>query len=403
MENISELLSRIGDPQKSFSGVHVAGSDGKGSVCACIHAILRSSGIRTGLYTSPHIADLNERMLADGEHVTDSELSDLAALVYPIVEEMGSQGRNCTYFDVTTAMAFLFFKTKNVEYAVIEVGMGGRLDSTNVVIPKLCVIGNVSMEHTEFLGNTIERIAFEKAGIMKPNVPCVTVNDDDVYDVLKRVAEERGTPLMRVLTSDIHVEESRSDGVRFAYKGADYNLPIPGRHQALNAVMAIEASRLLSLYGEERPLAVKEGLNFAEWPCRMQLVGDFVIDVTHTAAGADRLAADVAELYGEVVTVFGVLRDKDIDRLSRDLALVSRKVFVAPLPTERSADPACVAEAMRRYTADVETSGSVSEAMDAAVRESGGLKVLVTGSFYTAAEAVRHLGGMQKVRRKEGA
>ncbi|MDR3205752.1 MAG: bifunctional folylpolyglutamate synthase/dihydrofolate synthase [Candidatus Methanoplasma sp.] len=381
LENITELLSRLGDPQRSFSGVHVAGSDGKGSVCACIYSILRASGMSAGLYTSPHITDLNERMAVNGEYATDGELADLTAAVHPIVEEMSSRGRNCTYFDVTTAMAFLFFKTKNVEYAVIEVGMGGRLDSTNIVLPKVCAIGNVSMEHTEFLGDSIEKIAFEKAGIMKPNVPCVTVNGDAAYDVLKGIAEERGVPLMRMLPSDVHIIESRRDGLRFVYKGECFDLPLPGRHQALNAVMAIEAVRLLSLYGEERPLAVREGLAAAEWPCRMQQVGDFIIDVTHTAAGADRLAEDIRELYGKVVAVFGVLNDKDIDHLSRRLASVSEKIFVAPLPSDRSADPSAAARIAGRWSENVVVSESVAAAMDAAEAERGGLSILVTGSF----------------------
>ena len=190
LENTRELLKRLGNPQEHFGSVHVAGTDGKGSVCAIIHSILTASGVRTGLYTSPHILEFNERISVCGVPISDEELADLAARVVPHVNGMAENNMLCTFFEVTTAIAFLHFMEKGVEYAVVEVGMGGRFDSTNVIVPDVTVINNISIDHTEYLGNTIEKIAYEKAGIIKPGVPCVTINGESAYSVIKRLPKK---------------------------------------------------------------------------------------------------------------------------------------------------------------------------------------------------------------------
>jgi dihydrofolate synthase/folylpolyglutamate synthase len=394
LENITDLMHRLGDPQNDFKSIHVTGTDGKGSICACIYSILHASGFRTGLYTSPHLIDFNERIVIDGREITDPELLELAAEVLPHVKEMESSGRICTFFEVTTAIAFLHFKKRNVEYAVVEVGMGGRLDSTNVICPEVCVIGNVSMEHTEFLGNTVRNIAFEKAGIIKPGVPCVTINGDDVFGVLSGIAEERGAPLIRILPQDIEVQESRTDGLRFTYKEESYEVSLPGRYQASNASLAVEAVSKLAVYGQCIRCKIKKGLKEAKWPCRLEKVPDLpvVLDVTHTAAGSDRLAADVAELYGKVITVFGVLEDKDIDHLSRNVAKISSRVLIARPDSDRAASPETVAVAVRRYTDNVTVTKSVSDAIEEAFRSRKDNEIiLVTGSFYMAGGAIEWL------------
>jgi dihydrofolate synthase/folylpolyglutamate synthase len=394
LENITDLMHRLGDPQNDFKSIHVAGTDGKGSICACIYSVLHASGFRTGLYTSPHLTDFNERIVIDGKEITDPELLKLAAEVWPQVKEMESSGRVCTFFEVTTAIAFLHFKKKNIEYAVVEVGMGGRLDSTNIIHPEVCVIGNVSREHTEFLGNTIRNIAFEKAGIIKPGVPCVTINGDDVFGVLSGIAEERGAPLIRVLPQDIEVKESRTDGLKFTYKEEGYEVSLPGRYQALNASLAVEAVSKLATYGQCIRCKLKQGLRDVRWPCRLEKVAGLpiVLDVTHTAAGSDRLAADVAELYGKVITVFGVLEDKDIDHLSRNVANISSQVLVAKPDSDRAASSETVAAAVKRYTDKVSLTGSVADAIEVAFRSrKDDETILVTGSFYMAGGAMEWL------------
>ncbi|UAL07336.1 MAG: bifunctional folylpolyglutamate synthase/dihydrofolate synthase [Candidatus Methanogranum gryphiswaldense] len=394
LTNITELLGRLGNPQREFHSVHVAGTDGKGSTCACIDSILRVSGYRTGLYTSPHLTDFNERIKVSGQMITDEELSDLASEIMPIVRDMDDQGMRCTFFEVTTALAFLHFKRKGVEYAVIEVGMGGRFDATNVIIPDVCVICNISLEHTEFLGDTVEKIAFEKAGIIKPGIPCVTLNPEPALGVISRVADERLVELMKIRSEDIIVEENGQYVLRFRYKDESYIVSIPGKHQARNAALAIEAVARLRTFDTHIKSNVKKGLSMVEWPCRMQRLKKLpmVVDVTHTRAGSEDLVSDISELYGKVLLVFGVLGDKDIEHISQNLACIADKVIVTVPDSVRAAPMDRVLPIMTEYFSNVEHADNVGEAIQMALIERKEEEmILVTGSFYMAGEALTWL------------
>jgi dihydrofolate synthase/folylpolyglutamate synthase len=389
LENVRELLRRLGDPQDSFESLHVAGSDGKGSVCACAHSILMKSGHRCGLYTSPHISDFRERMAVGDRRISSGELDRLGEEIRPIVEEMEGRGMRCTFFDAATAAAFAHFRDRGAELAVVEVGLGGRLDSTNAIAPAACAIGNISLEHTGVLGGTIEEIASEKAGIIKPRVPCVTMNPDAPARVIGEAAARAGSPLLRLSPADVSVSGIDRRGADFTYKREELRVSIPGRHQARNAALALEAVRAM-LPGSG--LDIAGGLAAAEWPCRMELRGDTIFDVTHTAAGAERLAEDVAELYGRVVAVVGALGDKDVEGIARSVARVSDRVFAAGLRSERSAPPGRAADAARGCGAEAREFGTVEEALRSARLHAAGLPVLVTGSFHTAAEALEAMG-----------
>ncbi|MDR0509099.1 MAG: bifunctional folylpolyglutamate synthase/dihydrofolate synthase [Candidatus Methanoplasma sp.] len=393
LENTKDLLRRLGDPHLSMKYIHVAGTDGKGSISSCAASVLISSGIKTGLYTSPHIEDFSERIAVNGEKITDAEAKQLLTAVKRCVGEMEADGKIPTYFEVMTAMAFLHFRNQGVEYAVMEVGMGGRLDSTNVIIPEVCVIGNISMDHTEYLGDTIEKIAFEKAGIIKPGVPCITLNKEPAFGVLKRVAEERNAPIIRIDPSDICVTAADENGVDFLYKEEGYRVSIPSSRQADNASMAIEAVSQLKIYGQCLRCNVKKGLRNVRWPCRLEKIGGLpiILDVTHTAAGSKALADDVAKLYGEVDIVIGMLKDKDAQTMAESLSKISRRVFVSPLGTERSADPDVLREIFCKRFRETTVCENVSDAMDLAMRSKKNNNILVTGSFHTAEEAIAWL------------
>jgi dihydrofolate synthase/folylpolyglutamate synthase len=393
LENTKELLKRLGDPHLSMKYVHVAGSDGKGSISSCMASILISSGIRTGLYTSPHIEDFNERITVNGEKITDAETEGLLKIMRGCVADMESEGMIPTFFEITTVMAFLHFRNKGVEYAVMEVGMGGRLDSTNVITPEVCVIGNISMEHMEFLGDTIEKIAFEKAGIIKPGVPCVTLNKDPAFSVLKKIAEERGAPIVRVDPNDIKVEKTDKKGVEFLYKEERYRVSIPGIRQADNASMAIEAASKLKIYGQCVRCSLKKGLRDVRWPCRLEKINDLpiILDVTHTAAGSKALAEDVAELYEKVDIVLGMLKDKDAVTMAENLSKISDKVFISALGTDRTTDPEILKEIFGGRFREMIVCESVSDAMDLAMTSKTKNNILVTGSFHTAEEAAAWL------------
>lgn len=388
--NITELLRRLGNPQDSFRKIHIAGTDGKGSTSAMISTILRASGVRTGLYTSPHIIDFNERISVDGENISDDELSRLTAIMRPMVEDMRKDNMQCTFFEVTTALAFQYFKEKGVEYAVVEVGMGGRFDATNIIVPDVSVITPISVEHTEYLGDTIEKIAFEKAGIIKDGVPVVTVNEGAPLEVIGRKAAETGSEVIRVSKP----EDVRTFGDRteFTYKGERFTVGIPGEYQSVNASMAIEAVR--NLPEKDRFIGhTDEGLRRTRWPCRMQKLDGLpiILDVSHTKAGSRVLADNISKIYGKVTVVFGVLSDKDIEGIAVNLSEIAARIVVTTPVSERSADIKIVEEAVRKHIQDVTVIPSIDDAFDRAMEIRGEGMVLITGSFIMAEDALKWL------------
>ncbi len=397
LTNITELLRRLGDPQDSFRSIHVAGSDGKGSTAAFAEAVLRRSGLRTGLYTSPHLVDFNERIRVSGRMIGEDDLARLAALIRPEAEEMAAEGMRCTFFEAATALAFAHFRDEGVDIAVIEVGMGGRFDATNVITPEACVITNISLEHTGHLGTTLTGIAREKAGIIKPGVPCATMNGDEVSAVLSEAAAAAGAPLTRISGDDIAVLSSGRDGLTFAFGGDEYSLQVPGRHQAGNAALALTALSFLDDPDGRIRDSMREGLAEAQWPCRMQQVRGLplIIDSTHTGRGAEDLAADIGELYGRVLPVLGVLDDKDVGRMAAALATVADRVVVTAPDSERAMPADKVAEAVSGLFGEVLRADGVAAAMDAAVaaRRTDEM-ILVTGSLHMAGEALQWLRKM---------
>ncbi len=390
LENTRELLGRLGDPQRSFRSIHVAGSDGKGSTCALIESVLRCSGIRTGLFTSPHIVRPNERIRVCGEDISDSEFTDLALRIREVIDAMRGDGFACTFFEAVTAMAFLYFREKGVEYAVVEVGMGGRFDATNVIEPDVSVICNISLEHTQYLGNTIEEIAFEKAGIIKPGVPAVTCNTGAALAVISGAAEERGSPLTVVSGAETVASEHGCSAVR--YRGNEWKVGIPGSFQAVNSSVAYEALAHSPVWSMAEP-HVAEGMAAARWPARMQKIEGMplVIDVTHTAAGMRALCRDVTAIYGRTVTVFGILDDKDIHHIAESVSEMSGLVIVTQPDSPRALPCGRTLEEVRAHSPDAECVPDFDAALDRAMEVRDGRTVLVTGSFVMAESAFRWL------------
>lgn len=390
LRNTTVLLERLGNPQDSFRKIHVAGTDGKGSTCAMIASILREAGIRTGLYTSPHIIDFNERISVSGQQITDAELEHYAGIIRPIVEDMRKEGMQCTFFEATTAMAFAYFRDKGVEYAVVEVGMGGRFDATNIIVPDVSVITTISMEHTEYLGDTIEKIAFEKAGIIKEGVPVVTVNTGAPLSVIEDVAASRGSRVMR--TEPAEVVSLSENGTLMRYRGKEYTVGIPGSYQAMNASMAIEAIGCLPCR-ERLEQFIESGLRKVRWPCRMEKIEGMplILDASHTKVGSKAMADDIGTIYGKVTVVFGVLSDKDIDGVAENISRIASKVIVTVPVSERAADVERTAEAVRRYVKDVTVLPDINEAFGRAMELRNGENVLVTGSFIMAEDALKWL------------
>ena len=388
LENIRELLKRLGNPQDSFRSIHVAGSDGKGSTCALIESVLRCSGIRTGLFTSPHIVRPNERMKVDGEDISDDDFVRLALIIKSMIERMREDGFRCTFFEAVTAMAFLYFREKDVEYAVVEVGMGGRFDATNVVMPDVSVITNISLEHTQYLGDTIEKIAFEKAGIIKPGVPAVTCNTGLALEVIRLAAEEKNSPLTVVSGAECTAEDKRGSAVR--YNGMEWYVGIPGGFQSVNSSLAYEALAHSSAWDRVKD-HMDEGMSKANWPARMQKIRilPLVVDVTQTAAGMAALADDVLRFYGKTVTVFGILDDKDLRHMAESVSRMSDTVIVTQPESERALPCERTLEEVIKHSPDAKCVPDVMMAMDEAFRIREGRTVLVTGSFAMAESAFK--------------
>ena len=402
LERMREVLSALGDPQDKFRSVHVAGTNGKGSVCAMLSSIFREAGYHTGLYTSPHLVDFTERIQVDGEQISEEEVASLAEEVRTVIAEKAVPGRDLTFFEMTTAMAFLCFQRKGVELAVVEVGLGGRLDATNVIVPECSVITSLGIEHTQYLGDTLPKIAFEKAGIIKEGVTVIsTRHDEDVLRVIDAVARDRGSPLL-VLGRDFDMEVLAADwfGTRVHLHSLNANvvLPLLGSYQAENAAMACEAALEVARRGVYIPeAAIISGLETVYWPGRMEVVSHkplLVFDVTHTPAGAAAVSSELAKLMNEGwVLVLGVLRDKDLKGICAKFGPLAKRAVATSPRTKRAFKAEEVAKALEDYCPDVTVVEDVADAVQSAMRMAGpDGSVLVTGSLYMVGEAKQWWG-----------
>lgn len=312
LDKMRELLSRLGDPQSTYPAVHVAGTKGKGSVSTMVGSILTTSGFRTGVYTSPHLEKINQRMAIDGAPITDAQLLDVLLKMGPVIEAMDQEaaqtgGNQLTFFEITTSAAMFFFAQQSVDFAVLEVGLGGRLDSTNVCEPAVCVITNISLDHTRQLGNTIGKIAREKAGIIKTSVPVVSgATKPDAMAAISEVAAENSATLYQLgrdfsIESPTEVHDSipatldvtGSAGNQIVdVKGIE--LRLPGAHQRTNAALAVAAVNLLDdPHDRIRPESIRKGLAKATLPGRCEIVSTsplVILDIAHNPASASALA-----------------------------------------------------------------------------------------------------------------
>ncbi len=376
LRRMTTVLSALGNPEARFPAVHVAGTNGKGSVCTLLASVLAASGRRTGLYTSPHLERLTERFRIDGREASER---DIARLSRRLRSALKSIPFRLTQFEFLTALAFLYFAEKKVDVAVVEVGLGGRLDATNV-LPHVAVsvITNIGLDHTDWLGSTVEAIAGEKAGILRPRVPVVTGAAGGALAVIRRRAAAVGSPITVVVG------------------GGAPRTALAGPHQRRNAAVALEALTALRRLGWKiSDAAVRRGFSSARWPGRFECftlpAGEnrirWVLDGAHNvpAAFALRRALRAAKV-NRVELVFGALRDKDISGIARLLAPVAARVTTVRVPSGRSADPRALARLpVWRRRAFAAT--SVAAAMASVEKRAPRIPVLVTGSLYLVGAA----------------
>jgi dihydrofolate synthase/folylpolyglutamate synthase len=378
LETMRELCRLLGDPQDALRFVHIAGTNGKGSCAALTASILRASGRRTGLYTSPDLTDIRERIDVDGVDITPTAFVRLTERVAQAADRMQAP----SFFELLTALGFLYFAQEQCGYVALECGLGGRYDATNVIkTPDCAVIMSIGMDHTAILGDTLAKIAAEKAGIIKPGGTVVSApQEPEALRVIEETCAERGASLHVVDISDLHPVSASLDGQVFSYKNLkDLRIGLLGAHQMRNACAAVEAAWALGI-GED---AVRAGLAGARWPCRFELLRrepPFVIDGAHNPHGAAALTAALAQVFPEQKFVFlmGVMADKDYGSILRRMEPLAER-FICCTPDSPRALPAqALAEQVRGVPAE-----AVDNLEDAVAKcLNTGLPVCAFGSLY---------------------
>jgi dihydrofolate synthase/folylpolyglutamate synthase len=386
LENITAIVERLGRPDRTFKCVHIAGTNGKGSVTAMVDAALRAAGHRSARYTSPHLIDLSERFAVDGHPIAHDALVRAVADVRDVVECLRAEGTlsvQPTFFEVTTAVGFELFRRAGVDIAVVEVGLGGRLDATNVVSPIATAITSIAFDHQLYLGSTLAEIAFEKAGIVKPGVPVVVGPlEPEALIVIARAANDRGAELIRATADD----------------AARFTVGLPGEHQRANAGVAVRLLELLDARGVRVPAdAIARGLEHPEWPGRLdeRRLADgreLLLDAAHNPAGARALASYLANEPQKRPLVFAAMRDKDVDGMFRTLLPAVGAAVMTRASNPRSADPAVLADMARAIapTLPISVASSAADALADAWRLSP--RIVVGGSIFLLGDVMRQLG-----------
>ena len=396
LERTRELLARLGNPETRYPSLHVAGTNGKGSSVATMAALLTAAGRRVATYTSPHLVDFRERMVVDGQMIPADDVVSFIARYTPLVEEIGA-----SFFEATTAMAFDYFARAGADVAIIEAGLGGRLDSTNVLDPIVAGVTSIGLDHTEYLGSTLDEIAREKAGIFKPGRAAVIGETNPrIRGLLVRHAEQHGASAVRLATDEVRLErvDVSASGTTcdLVWKGQHLRLttPLAGQHQAANLAFAMT---MLDAAGP--PFAASAdawagALPTVRIPGRFERVGKFILDVAHNPAGIDVLVQTLRSVAPPepVVVLLCVLRDKDWREMVRLLSTIASRFVLTMAPTAPASRAWDLDEASafaRTTGRDVDVVTDFREAIDRAA--SGPGSVLITGSFHTVGDAMSML------------
>ena len=402
LDRIKKFLDKLGNPHREYQILHVAGTKGKGSTCVFAASILQRTGARVGLYTSPHLVCFRERIRIDGQPISEEALADIVAKIKAVVFE------DLTYFEVTTAAAFLYFSKEKIDVAVVEVGLGGRLDATNVVEPEVTVITPISLDHRKQLGDTLEAIAREKAGILKPKVPVVIAPQTaEVAKMLERVAFSQSAPIhwledeTQIQEISVSLEGSRISLQTPVQSYPDLFIPLLGRHQLTNAAMAI---RMVELFAQRRkrspfaPRTIQEGLTHTVWPGRCQRVKGtpaILLDGAHNSASVLVLKETVEELFPgrPIILVVGISQDKDIEGMASLLGPWAKQTILTRSLNPRAESPERLAHAFRPWQSHPQIAASVTDALQRAQENAHSDDlVVVTGSLFVVGEPLAALG-----------
>jgi dihydrofolate synthase / folylpolyglutamate synthase len=381
LNDIKSLLNKLNNPHTKFKSIHIAGTNGKGSVAAMLSKILQKAGYKVGLYTSPHLISVNERIKVNDKNIPNITLSKYLTKLKPTIKRI----EGITYFEILTALTFLYFAEKKVDYAIIETGLGGRLDATNILSPEITAITNVSLEHTKYLGNTIKQIAREKAGIIKPHTPIVTAAKNEALEIIKKTATKNRAQLIIA-------------------KPLEYECNLKGDFQRLNVGIAAEISYLLKIPEE----TIKESLKEVNLQARLQfLKHNILIDSAHNPSATQQLANDLKKAnesttnyydkarllpeYRKLILVFGILNTKDYQNTLKPIAQLASKIILTKPLSNNAQDTQLLAQCVKtEHGKDFIILNDIKEAVIYAqqIAQKNDL-ILVTGSFYLVGEVLR--------------
>jgi dihydrofolate synthase/folylpolyglutamate synthase len=408
LKRIERLLRRLDDPQNYARSVHVAGTKGKGSTAAMIASILKEAGYKVGLYTSPHLLSYTERIQVDSKPIAESDWAKLTGEIKPHVEaenRIGDLGE-LTTFEIFTAMAFLHFRQVRADWQVVEVGLGGRLDATNVVKPEVCVMTSISYDHTDVLGDTLAKIAREKTGIIKPGADIVSAPQfPEAMEVIERVCREKGIRLIKV-GEDVTWEKGNfnAEGQSFRVKGlrGDYDLwmPLLGEHQIENAASAVAVGELLvERGGVIKPEDIVAGLRKVNWPGRMQVLGKepwVVVDGAHNAYSMRRLGEALEQYFRseKLTLILGFGADKDVPGMAAEAVKITGDIIVVASRHPKAMKPEALRAEFQRHGVTPRVVDSVKEAVKLALEGAGHNDlVCAAGSIFVIAEVMEIMGG----------
>ena len=392
LNNIKKLLIFLGNPEKNFKSIHIAGTNGKGSVSSIINSILIEKGFRCGLYTSPHITDFRERILVNGEWASKKFIMDFTNKINPLIKKIEP-----SFFEVATAMAFEYFSKKKVEYGVIETGLGGRLDSTNVLLPELSVITTIAIDHVDFLGDTIEKIAYEKAGIIKKNTPVVIGNiKPAALKEIKKKAKETDSELISSADRSIEITKRSEKGLDFKLENQKFNFPIIGDYQlnnlrtALTAIQALSKKQQISFSEKiiQKGLShIKINSNFYGRFDLIKQLPKIVTDVSHNEQAFENITANLKYFkYKNLIVVFGMMKDKHYQKCQNILSKIDAKIILTRPVYPRAEEPQKLYDAVKNKSKFVPVqnlSDAFNQALNLADKND---MILVTGSFFLVSE-----------------
>ncbi|MCX6664612.1 MAG: bifunctional folylpolyglutamate synthase/dihydrofolate synthase [Euryarchaeota archaeon] len=404
LERITSLLNTLGNPQDTLNVIHVAGTNGKGSVCNYISSILQKAGYRVGVYLSPHLQRFSERIIINNKEISSHDLITLVERIRPLVEEMQKQNQTPTFFEIVTAIAFRYFKEQKVDYTVVEVGLGGRLDATNVVSPLVCVITDISLEHTEILGKSIKKIAFEKAGIIKNNIPVVTAAKQDAQTVIQTIAKEKNSSLIIIEKSQIKRLTSTMTSQEFSINGhfKEYivKTSLLGEFQGENIALSIAAIEMLQMNGVYITDAdIADGISAAFNPGRMEIISEkpmILLDGAHNPSGMKMLAISLKKdfTYNQLILVLGIFKDKDIKTMLSTIIPLADIMIATKSTSSRAFEPTTLVTLIKDqgFKKPVHIEPSLTQAIKTAKKLAKKDDIIcITGSLFTVGEARSYL------------